>query len=222
MGLALPGCHPGGFAANDVVVVTFQDPARNFDAYDTFAFPEPVFDLSDTAFAPLPHDATHDARLRSGFVRGLANYGWQRPRDPESTSVDATLLIGVVTSNNFVWIGSPSFDYYPGWGLIFPGGWTPANVSSGTVIAVLVKADEYDPNVHAIPVLWAALLQNLITPDSPQADAGAEALARAGLRLDQALAQAFAQSPYLETGPRVSPDQIDSNDAGNATDGGVE
>jgi hypothetical protein len=172
----------------ELIVVTAQDPDLDYSSFATFAAPRELFDLTGTGVVPRRPAEGFEDEIVDGFRAGLLRHGWGELSDPEGPGVDALLLVGVVASESFIWIGSPGFSYYPGWGQIVPAEWPSANLPRGSVVAILVDRRAPDPEVRALPVLWSAILQSVFAR-------GAEDV---GTRLVIGLELAFAQSEYLE------------------------
>jgi hypothetical protein len=133
------------------------------------------------------------ARVRTHLVR----LGWADVTTTHGVQPDVIVLIAaaerVQTSVAYVdWYGS--WGYLPYWGPSVnsasvwevPSGAIPFSYEVGTLLITMLDLREQRGNTDAIPLLWAAGLDGVVTTPT-------NTLSRAMLGVDQA----FAQSPYL-------------------------
>ena len=190
------------------VIATVRDPSRDFSDFDTYWMSDMVIDLSQLTDDPIEIGQGIQDLMLDTVAEEMAALGYRRIEDDGSMpDTDVAILVGAVAGNNWVLTG-----YYPWYG--FPGYWyyyppvaVPINYPTGSVIITMlrpseVSMDEEDRNVVA--TVWAAGMRSVL-----QANTGDTRRA-----VVSNISQAFAQSPYLRTGPPLEPP--------SAGDAGVE
>jgi hypothetical protein len=193
--LSLGGCRPGyyDFYEQTDLVLTVQEPDRDFEPLATYGLWPEVVDLTNLVDDPIDinHDVV-DPVLLEAVESNLDAYGWTKVADPVADAPDVVAVIGVVAAEN--WYFYSYSWWYGGWWWYYPGYYPPVYAVSyptGSVIVVLVKPDEAtaddEGDMHA-PVIWTAGIWGELSDSAPN---NLE-------RMSNDIDQAFEQSPYLE------------------------
>jgi hypothetical protein len=206
------GCVPGPDAqtrlTEGVVVATKFDPAVNFSSFSTFATVDVVNFIGPQPDAGLD-PATSQAIIEQVAAQWIAR-GYRRvPRtDRPDLGINVTLVVQNVVATsvapNSFW-GSPAYlgtpavwgfagaGYYAPWSYV-TGAWQDGTLSieADDIARGLVNASAGAAGTTAtaptdLEVAWAAYLHGALA-NPPQASSP---------ELEDAIAQAFAQSPYL-------------------------
>jgi len=188
------GCRPGYYDFYDQtdLVLTVQEPDRDFEPLVTYGLWPEVLDLTNLVEDPI--DINHgvvDPVLLDAVEKNMDDMGFTKVADPVLDSPDVVAVIGVVAAEN--WYLYSYYPWYGGWWWYYPGYYPPVYAVSyptGSVIVTLVKPDEatIDENgeSHA-PVVWVAGIWGELS------DSSSSNLERMVDDIDQA----FDQSPYL-------------------------
>ena len=159
-------------------VVTSYDPEVDFNSYATF-YIDPVFkDLNDLD-NPSPDQPANGSTFVNALNSGLTSYGWTAVA---SGSEDVTIQMGYTETDYFYYYCYPYYGwyYYPYCGYQY-------SYSGGTVITQMVDPNDLDADNNP-RTLWSAGL-NGVTNDTTVS---------LQQRIQEGIAQAFSQSPYLD------------------------
>jgi len=186
----LSGCYPQGPENSedlDVVLTSFQD-EYDFRGKGTYAMPDRIVKITgdviegqDPQFIP---DVT--AALILGQIdQNMSNLGWQKvdvSANPDLLLTPAsweTTTIVYYYDYWYWWYGGyyPPYGYYPTYASVY---------STGTLLMRLIDPDVVGSNGNAV-TQWAGAINGILTWSYDEG------------RINKAIDQAFAQSPYLET-----------------------
>ena len=132
------------------------------------------------------------ARIRNELIAR----DWIEIKDFRAVRPDVVVLAAVFVSENSgvafddwwgsygYWGGWPA-GYGPGWVWGVPGAEVTFTYATGTLAIAMLDLRNGDPTAKRVPLLWAALINGVVTSAAPD-----NALA--------GISQAFLQSPYLE------------------------
>jgi len=190
-------CYPGEVVsvpqlASVTTMVDSQAPlktARTFAIIDTVALAL----RKDGGLTVSRQDAVSIvARIRNELIAR----DWIEIKDFRAVRPDVVVLAAVFVSENTGvayadWWGS--YGYWGGWPAGYGAGWdwgvpgaeVTFTYASGTLAITMLDLRNGDASTQRVPVLWAALINGVITSVAPD-----NALA--------GISQAFLQSPYLE------------------------
>ena len=175
-------------------VITIVDDGAALNSARTFALPDTIVRLSASG-GGMGHEASQAIvnRVRAHLIR----FGWADVTTVHGAQPDVIVLIAAVeriqSSVAYVdWYGAwgylpywgPSVNSASVWGV--PSGAIPFDYEVGTILITMLDLREQRGATDAIPLLWAAGLDGVVTTPT-------NTLSRAMLGVDQA----FAQSPYL-------------------------
>jgi len=215
---SLFACHPAGIddSSETDVVVTRQAKDYNYSQNKTYDIPDEIVDLCtvdpnkfpDAGAAgegPTPPDlncneVTHkfDATILKEIEDHLKELGYTHVADGETP--DVVMLVGALSSNNWVAYTYYPWNYWYGWwppyygwgGIYYP--YYPVtsvvNYPTGSLTMELVSLHDADPDNHRTPAIWTGYISGLLA----QGDQSS------ATRIDKTIDQAFAQSPYLKVG----------------------
>ncbi len=204
----LSGCYPNDDLTNsesDIVKTSFSDTV-DFSRLNSYYLPDTIFPIKDKDDTTTVKKNKYTDLIISQIVNNMADYGYTRITELDSTNPPDVLLIAssVVTVNyqagyipGWGWGGYPGWGWgYPGWGWgYYPPYYDPGYIytysyTMGTVNIDML--DPYNPYVNegdtALPVYWDAsftgLLQGSLIED----------------RIRTNIDQAYKMSPYLKDG----------------------
>jgi len=184
-------CHPGG--PEDItetdVVMTFYDDQFNFNAVQTYAMPNNVFEREGSEDV----DHSFDGLILSDVARNMAQLGFVRENNPQQNGADSAIIVSIARRTTTL-VGT---GWWPGWGGWWGwwgpgwGGWYPypivTSFTTGTVFIEMYDPNDRDDDNQTVPVRWVAVANGLVgTTQTATAE-----------RITRAIDQAFAQSPYL-------------------------
>lgn len=184
------------------IVVTAFDESFDFASALTYAMPDSVVEIDLGEGALGSYDHALSAGILARVALNMATAGYTREMDPVANGADVVIIVQASVTLNvnaysyYPW--DPYWGWYPGWsywggcpgcGWGYP--WGPVtSVTSYTTGSVIIEM--VDPTAMpstddgpAWNMRWAAILNGM-------AEGG-----NAAGRLDSAIDQAFAQSPYL-------------------------
>ena len=184
-----------GVEDGEGAVITLVDSGAALRSARTFALPDTVVRLSPVG-GGMGHEASN--AIVSSVREHLLRLGWTDVGTARGAQPDVVVLIAAVERiQNTVfyadWFGA--WGYLPYWGPSVnsasvwdvPSGEIPFAFAAGTVLITMLDLRvQRGSNVDAIPLLWAAGLNGVVTT-------AANTLDRALVGVDQA----FVQSPYL-------------------------
>jgi hypothetical protein len=185
--LYLASCYPGGVEYYDEtdLVYTNYDAKFDFASQGSYSMPDRIVKITgnlisgeDPEFIKEPYNGQMIDRIESN----MSALGWTRVEDPEAADL---VLFPAVWTNTTVYYWYDYwcwyYYYYCGWGWGYP---SVSSYTTGTLVMTLVASgDEYiDPSS-----VWVSAVNGLLS--------GAYNVSR----VNNAIDQAFEQSPYLNT-----------------------
>jgi len=202
--MALYACYPGGATnvADFDLVITLFDETYDYSAAQTYAMPDSVVQLPDSLQTI---DPATQATILSTVEANMTALGYTRIANPDpANQPDVVVLCSSTTQDWAAWTSYPWYGYWGwwgGWGYYPPGynpgwgwGYPPAGGSAysytvGSIIITMMKAlpDGGQVTDMEAQAVWGAGINGL-------AEGGGEQK-----RIEDAINQAFAQSPYLKT-----------------------
>lgn len=218
---SLVACHPAGIddsSETDTVVTRKAkdydySQNRTYDLPDTIAdlcnvdpdkLPQPKGDAGSTSRPDLDcNEITHryDDAILNELRRNLEALGYVHVDRDAGETPDVALLVGALSSNNWVAYSYYPWDwyypYYPpyyGWGIYYPyyPATTVVNYPTGSLMLDLVSLKNADAAQQRVPTIWSGAISGLLA----QGDVDT------ATRINTTIDQAFAQSPYLKVGNR--------------------
>ncbi|HEX4681083.1 MAG TPA: DUF4136 domain-containing protein [Gemmatimonadaceae bacterium] len=190
------GCDTTNPTANDLggVVVTVVDQGPALQTARTFALPDTIVEFP-AGSTELDHSS--DQEIISGIRRHFLALGW---RDVTGTPISRPDVVVLVAAQERVETGIAYFDWFGGWGYLpywnvgvdpswgwgLPAGTIPYAYQAGTVLITMLDTRVQDTTSRTIPLLWAAVLDGVVTNTTNTVD-----------RIVAGVDQAFVQSPYL-------------------------
>ncbi len=197
------GCYPGGpeYQSDQNIVYTSHDSTYDFGSKSTYYLPDTVVFRTNIQNAAM---RSADARKLLEEIESAMDARGYVQVDTSASAPPDLLVVAEVTAlrqSGYSYIpGSFSPFYGSGWGW-GGGGWAyptgyivPYNVTTGTAYVSIS-----DPNAaqtvvsgneaaEAIPIVWVGVFNGLFS--GANGDAG---------RIEYAVSQSFAQSPYLQS-----------------------
>lgn len=183
---------------DDYLVYTNYDDDTDFSKFSTFYVPDSVLIIDNSSNKPKYLYGTPASDIIiANYVTGMEKAGFVRTLDKEEA--DLGMQISYVEDtykfryyNNYPWwYGYPWYwncSYWGDWGDWF---W-PYNItysySTGSVLGELVNLTEPESRSAHLKVVWSNYISGLLNSDGSLNTA----------EVQQAIAQAFAQSPYLK------------------------
>ena len=218
---SLLACHPAGIddASETDTVVTrkakdydYQSANGKYYMADTIADlckvdPDkfPIGQAGASGEGELPeldcNEITHryDEKILQDIASQMTKLGYERVSKEDAATADAALLVGAISSNN--WVAYSWYPWYPyygyppywGWGVYYPYYPTTSivNYPTGTLSLELVSLKDADPAQQLLPTIWSGTISGLLADGDTSAAA----------RVDTTINQAFAQSQYLKVRP---------------------
>ena len=202
--LAMYSCYPGGleyYSDSDIVVTDF-DEGFNFASSKLYFMPDTIHHVVEDGKED-EVDRQYDEAAVNLVAMNLDAAGYTRlenPSIPDSVLVDsANVVVGLVafstTYSGAGWVGGGWWGgYYPGWGWggYYPGypwGGYPVyySYSTGTLLIEMINEDDIVPTSDTIPIVWQTTINGLLSTSSQNTLS----------RIENAINQAFVQSPYL-------------------------
>lgn len=208
--MALVGCSRKYLTVAETdVVVTVVDKGRDYSDYRTYLMPDSIVDLceddeNEEDAGPLGGaggrsgftncvDADHslDDEILNALRRNMDDLGYREITDPDNETPDVAFLAGIVARDNwFVSSGSSyCYPYYYYYGCYYPGYTYTYNLPTNTVLIDMVDVAESEDG--ELSQAWAAIIKGLDASSSEKS--GPQ-------RVNEAMDQAFKQSPYLADG----------------------
>jgi len=212
-------CHPTGIddASETDTVITRKAKDYNYAQNRTYDMADTIADLcgldpenlpdgggaagersTDRNLDCNPINHNFDAQILAKIRQDFEALGY-RPVDKDAgETADVALLVGAISSNNWVaytyypWWYYPYYPPYYGWGIYYP--YYPAtsvvNYPTGSLMMELVSLKERDEEAMRTPSIWSGTITGLLAQgDSSTVE-----------RIDSTIDQAFAQSSYLKVG----------------------
>lgn len=186
-------------------VFTARRPSQDFQAFKKYALLDDVFDLSGLVEDAVEVDHSFDAVILNAIERNVGARGFERIADPNAPEIDLTFAAGVVAQNNWVLAGYYPWYGYPGWYWYYPPVVVPVSYPVGTVVVAAfrpVDAKVDDSGRTVVPLLWASAMAGVLSTNASDTTA----------RINSSIDQAFAQSPYLQSG--VEPAKLSMGSTG--------
>ena len=146
-----------------------------------------------------------DAYVLEQIRLNMLKLGFSEEMNPAITQPDIAITVSVMTSEHEVYYWYPYWGWYWGYGGYYPYRstkntveanyyyypWYPYSTyytyQSGTLLMEMVDVARIDPEVEAIPIIWAGLV-NGVMEDSQE---------NTKIRLTKGIDQCFNQAPYL-------------------------
>jgi hypothetical protein len=185
--LLMVSCYPDGpeYYEDLDLVFTNYDETFDFDGQSTYAIPDKIVKITgNLADGEEPEyvQEPYNSQLLSKIESNMAAMGYTKAADPESADL---VLFPAVWTNTTVYYWYDYwcwyYYYYCGWGWYYP---TVTTYTTGTLVMALVPTgDEYIEPTS----VWTAALNGVLS--------GAYDISRS----NEAIDQAFEQSPYLDT-----------------------
>jgi len=217
---SLLACHPTGIndASETDTVVTRKAKDYDYSTNRTYYMPDTIADLckvdpdkfpigqagasgNDSDLPDLDcNEITHiyDSAVIEDIARHMNDLGYVRVTKDEASTADLALLVGAISSNN--WVAYSWYPWYPyygyppywGWGIYYPYYPTTSivNYPTGTLMMELVSLKDADREQQRTPSIWTGTVSGLLA----QGDVDTVT------RVDNTIDQAFAQSAYLKVG----------------------
>ncbi len=183
--LILPSCYPGDpISTSDAdVVLTYRDKDAVFSNKTSYAMPDSVLYITEDGLEAGDNPLV-DNTILSAIKRNMTEAGYSRANNPDSADV-----IVVALATKTTWVGGGCYPWYWDWWWGYPGWCYPYTYSytTGTIFINMFDTDQQNSKEKQIPI-WLAAMNGI-------ADGSASAT-----RIDRAINQAFAQSPYLGEG----------------------
>jgi len=197
--IAIGGCAPdSGFnnVADYDVVVTHYDPEADYQTYTTFAVADTIMEYG----RPEDEESQVPPALKdliiSEITTQMLSYGYTLENDPENNDPDLVLLAGITITK---WTGYvPGYPWYPGygWGPWYPyypyypgwGGGYSYSYDTGTIVIDMFDFASWDHDTGDIHDIWTCGINGILSSSSSYNSD----------RVQDAIRQAFEQSPYLE------------------------
>ena len=188
------GCYPGSVTVSELdTVLTIYEHEEDFSRFKTYHMPDTIVPVGEEG----DYESKYDQQILDQVRKNLDALGYQ--------SVDAIdgsdLVVTVEKSNSELLVGwNPCpgcwcgyWCWYPGWGWggynpYYPGGGIVYSYPVGTIFISMFDNTGTEMPMTAIAP-WAGSFNGLISGSDSQILA----------RIDNAIDQAFKQSPYLGT-----------------------
>jgi uncharacterized protein DUF4136 len=191
--VGLWGCYPGSVSVSELdTVLTLYDDQEDFSRFKTFHMPDTIVPIGEEG----DYESKYDRQILDQIRNNLLGLGYQSI--DSINEADLVILIEKQNSELLVgWNPCPGcwcgyWCWYPGWGW---GGYNPYYPGGGIVYSYPIGTifiDMFDPGTEMdmnLVAPWVASFSGLISGSDQQILD----------RIDRAIDQAFAQSPYLGT-----------------------
>jgi hypothetical protein len=185
--LLMVSCYPDGPEYYEDLDLVFTNYTETFDfaGQSTYAIPDKIVKITgNLADGEEPEyvKEPYNTQILSKIESNMAALGWTKAADPESADV---VLFPAVWTNTTVYYWYDYwcwyYYYYCGWGWYYP---SVTTYTTGTLIMAMVPTgEEYIEPTQ----VWYSALNGVMS--------GANDISR----INQAIDQAFEQSPYLNT-----------------------
>jgi hypothetical protein len=193
-------CTPGNSitAAESDVVVTQYDNEFDFNSVTTYLPPDTIYHVTSEGIVDNSEklDRSRDAETLARITSKLNDRGFVPVTSADPNPGYTVITVATAVSNY------SAYTWYPWWGGWWGGGccyyppvYPPTvgytyNFTTGTLVVQMLNTKDRDPLSEAIPVPWTAGMNGVLD----------DANASVNNRLNNAIDQAFEQSPYLTTG----------------------
>jgi hypothetical protein len=182
-------------------IVTLYDSTVDFGQFLTYAMPDSVMSIGSDTTIRLSH--AHDQFILNEIAEQMAAMGYVRVTDPASAPPDLAVLVGVTTSTHVGYATYPGsyWDWWYGWdwwvpldaswGFYYP--WYSTTVvytyRTGTLLIDMFDPRLRDDQLKLMGSLWIGALNGVLEGNE----------AEGAVRLEDGIARAFEQSPYLRS-----------------------
>jgi hypothetical protein len=191
----LAGCYPQGpdYAEDTDIVYTTYDDKYDFNAGSTYAMPDQIvtdvkIDDGETTYVYMK-PAFADPILKS-IDDNMKAKGWSRV----SLAADPDIILTPAGLSSTTYFYSYWYDWWYGgwyggyWGWYYPPYYTISSYTTGTMLMVISDPSQAENNpIGRSPAVWVGAANGLAAYNYNVK------------RVTDAIDQAFAQSPYLET-----------------------
>jgi hypothetical protein len=218
----LLACHPAGIddAAETDTVVTRRAKDYDYSSNLTYDMPDSIADLCNFDTSQLPggeagaagarpsrfpdgldcNEITHafDDVILAQIARDFEDLGYRRVDSASGAKPNVALLVGALSSNN--WVAYSYYPWYPyygwppyyGWGIYYPYYPTTSvvNYPTGSLVMELVSLKDADIEQQRTPSIWTGTVSGLLASSDTDT----------ATRIKTTIDQAFAQSAYLKVG----------------------
>jgi hypothetical protein len=192
----LIGCYPKGpeYADELDLVYTNYDKTYNFQAGNTYALPDKIVKITGKLLegeTPSYIKEPFNTQILAQIEKNMTSLGWTKVGIDQTPDI---LLTPAAWENTTItvwydwwyyygwWWGG----YYPGWGGWYPGYPVVTSYSTGTLMMNITDPNNQSPDDRS-PIVWTGIINGLFTGTYNTT------------RVNNAIDQAFTQSPYLNT-----------------------
>ncbi len=183
-------CYPDGadYVDETDIVYTVYDTGTDFQGKGTYAIPDKIYKITgaiESGEEPEFIDPIYAQPILATIENNMTANGWTKV-DKEANP-DVTLFPAAwSTTYIFYW-----YDYWCYWDPYYCGGWwypypVTTSYTAGTLVMNMVDPNAQDTN-GTRKAVWTCAINGLMTGSYNKA------------RIDNAINQAFKQSPYLKT-----------------------
>ncbi len=189
----LAGCYPAGpeyYEDYDIVLTNYND-QYDFASKGTYAMPDQIVKITGNLVegdAPEFIKDVYGTQILAKIDQNMQALGWTKV----DVSADPDVLVTPAaweTTTIYYWYDYWGWwygGYYPGWCCYYPYYPSYSALTTGTLVWTMLDPDQEDIGGKPISQ-WTAAINGILRSTY---DAGA---------VNQAIDQAFAQSPYLKT-----------------------
>jgi len=188
------GCYPGSVTVSELdTVLTIYEDKEDFSRFKTYHMPDTIIAVGEEG----DYESKYDQQILDQVRKNLVALGYQSV----STIDSADIVVLLEKSNSELLVGwnpCPTcwcgyWCWYPGWGWggynpYYPGGGVVYSYPIGTIFINMFDNTGVEMPMTAIAP-WVGSFNGLISGSDSQILA----------RVDNAIDQAFEQSPYLGT-----------------------
>lgn len=190
--LLAAGCYPAGpeYVEDVDVVYTNFDDKYDFQSQGTYAMPDKIvvdIDIEDGDTTYVYMKQIFADQILGAIEDKMESYGWSRINNPTITEPDVAIMPYAIKSTTYFWSYWYDWWYWGYWGWYYPPYWSVSSVTTGSMVLVMADPSAADNNpIGESPVVWTMIANGLFTSSYDIS------------RVDDAIDQAFEQSPYLK------------------------
>lgn len=192
--LILISCYPNEHNSIDDldIIGTRYDDKVNFKSYQTFILHDSIVIIYDSTEQKPDYPTAYANVILNKIRASLIAYGWKEELDkaivPDvyvESSTWTNKVLGAIYYPGYAFPGFPS-PGYPSWG--YPSyGTSYYSYNTGSIFLHILDVKNYPNDASAPSILWTCGMNGIINNSKTQSQA----------RLENAINQAFSQSPYL-------------------------